>query len=93
MICWNYDKEREEEQLKKFVSAVLRGYTVYAHPDTARLIRRVIPDTQTCEWVERGMVYAIDTGIFERELRGESGTVREPVNDDQLPIWGRRRRW
>lgn len=53
----------EREQADKFVKAVADGATVYAGPETARLLKNFLPVNE-CQWMEEGVLYAVDMRKF-----------------------------
>ena len=59
------ERKAEREKADKFVAAVAAGSKVYAHPETARLMREFIGEIEDCEWMKVGSMYAVDFGMFK----------------------------
>jgi len=59
------EKTDQQKKADKFVAAVAAGAKVFAHPDTARLMREFLGEIEDCQWLESGELYAVNFGRFK----------------------------
>jgi len=53
-----------QEALDKLAAMIEKGAQVFSHPNTAALLKPVLPNVESCEWIEEGTLYAMDLESF-----------------------------
>jgi len=53
-----------DEKTDKFVAAIIAGAKVYAHPETAKIMREFLGSIEEYQWLDIGVMYAVDFGYY-----------------------------